>query len=140
MLTAVVVTYHAFSHSHLLSVTHEAMVLLEHVHHDFMVEYQHQSQSYGRPDLLYVQLLWMSSSILHQLIVVSGKDVELGNDIKESPSHTFCLGHIGVQLVFAAQIPGPGKVVCLQQKDGTNTMVCRTMSNILWHWRHAHCW
>lgn len=67
----------------------------------------------------------MSSSILHQLIAVPGKDVELGNDIKESPSHAFCLGHIGVQLVFAAQIPGPRKVVCLQQKDGTKTLVCR---------------
>lgn len=70
-------------------------------------------------DLLYVELLWVSSSILHQLIVVSGKDVKLGNDVKEGTPHSFCLGHIGVQLILAAQVPGPRKVVCLQQKDRT---------------------
>lgn len=67
----------------------------------------------GRADLLDVQLLWMCSSILHQLIAVPGENVKLGNDAKERTPCSFGSGHIGVQLVLAPQVPSPREMICL---------------------------
>ena len=43
----------------------------------------------------------MGSCILLQLLPVPGKDVELGDDIKEAAPHAFGSGQVGVQLVFS---------------------------------------
>ena len=56
----------------------------------------------------------MSSSVLLQLLPISGKDVKSGDDIKEGTPHALGPGQVGVQLVLAAQLPSPRKVVCLQ--------------------------
>lgn len=56
----------------------------------------------------------MPSSVLLQLLPIPRQNVELGDDIEEGAPHALGLGKIGVQLVFAPQLPSPRKVVCLQ--------------------------
>ena len=69
----------------------------------------------------------MSSSVLLQLLPIPGKDVELGDDIKEGAPHALGPGQVGVQLVLAPQLPSPRKVVCLQghakSKDISNSLI-----------------